>query len=268
MRRLCFTIDMDRDVNEAVPGRYKAVSLDRGQGDAPRFTSSGKGASILLDMLDDIGMKATFFAEATTLRETGVGKTMSGHEVAFHGKDHEDFTGVRTHVDLSMGTMREVTESGLCMIRDDVGVTPKGFRSPYMDANEDMLEFLREYGMVYDASMYVYAGKDTDVYDTEYGIKEVPAVKAKDRNGKTVTSYLWPMHEGKRGYSDFVDLGDIIEDGTLVLATHTWHMAETREKGVMDDDWVMANTENVRRILTELMDKGSKPMTMLEAAQR
>ena len=268
MRRLCFTVDMDRDVNDAAPGRYDAVSLDRGHGDDPRFTSSAKGSAILLDLLDDMGIKATFFAEATTLRETGMGRSLSGHEVAFHGKNHEDFTGARTHVEMSMGAMREVVESGLCMIRDDVGVTPKGFRSPYMDANEDMLDFLREYGIVYDASMYVYADKNTDVYDTPYGIKEIPAVKARDRNDKPITSYLWPMHEGKRGPQDFIDMGDLIEDGTLVIATHTWHMAETRAGGVKDDDWIKANTEKVRDILDGLLDKGYKPMTMLEAAQR
>ena len=268
MRRLCFTIDMDRDVNDAAPGKYKAISLDRGQGTEPRFSSSGKGTQILLDILDDVGMKATFFAEATTLRKTGVGKNLSGHEVGFHGKDHEDFTGARSNVNLGYGTMREITESGLSIIRDEVGASPRGFRSPYMDPNEDMLEFLREYGMEYDASRYVYAAADTDVYDTEYGIKEIPAVKARDKNGKTITSYLWPMHEGKRGYADFVEMGDIIEDGTLVIATHTWHMAETREKGVMDDAWVKQNADAVRNVLTDLIDLGFRPMTMLEAARR
>ena len=268
MRRLCFTVDMDRDVNDAAPGKYKAVSLDRGQGCEPRFTSSAKGTQVLLDLLDELGVKATFFAEATTLRNTRVGRSMSGHEVAFHGKDHEDFTGARTNINLGYGTMREITESGMSIIRDEVGYNPKGFRSPYMDPNEDMLEFLHEYGIEYDASRYVYAAADTDVYDAEYGLKEIPAVKARDKNGKTLTSYLWPMHEGKRSPADFVEMGDIIEDGTLVIATHTWHMAETREGGVMDDAQVKANADSVRQVLTGLMDLGFRPMTMLEASRR
>jgi hypothetical protein len=57
-----FTVDLDRDVNFP-DGGNKAGSLDRGNGTAPRFTSSEKGAAILQEILDETGIKATFFAE-------------------------------------------------------------------------------------------------------------------------------------------------------------------------------------------------------------
>ena len=56
MRRLCFTVDLDRDVNDAVIGRSAAISMDRGQGTEPRFSSSEKGAGIIMDLMDDLGM--------------------------------------------------------------------------------------------------------------------------------------------------------------------------------------------------------------------
>ena len=268
MRRLCFTVDLDRDVNDAVIGKAAAISMDRGQGTEPRFSSSEKGAGIIMDLMDDLGMRCTFFAEARTLRKTGVGKIISKHEVGLHGLDHEDFTGARTKVMLGHGDMREITERAMVMIRDDVGRSPRGFRSPYMDPNEEMLDFLHEYGIVYDSSRYEYVSRNTDVRRSEaYGLMEVPVPKAEDASGKTITSYLWPMHEGKRGYRDFVDLGNRIYEGTYVVCTHSWHMAETRGGGVMGPQEIRENYDRVRSVLSDLIDCGYVPQTCEEAVR-
>ena len=269
MRRLCFTVDLDRDVNDARIGSAAAISLDRGDGSAPRFVSSEKGANLIMELMDDLGMRCTFFAEARTLRKTGVGKVISKHEVGLHGLDHEDFTGNRTKVVLGYGEMREITERAMAIIRDDVGRSPRGFRFPYMDPNEEMLDFLHEYGIIYDSSRYEYVSRDLDVKPSEaYGLMEVPVPKAEDASGKTITSYLWPMHEGKRGYRDFVDLGNRIYEGTYVVCTHSWHMAETREGGPMDPEQIRRNYDNVRSILSDLMDCGYVPQTCEEAVRR
>lgn len=268
MRKLCFTIDLDRDVNDAVIGSSKAISMDRGQGTEPRFSSSAKGAEILMDLMDDLGMKCTIFAEARTLRATGVGRTISKHEVGLHGLDHEDFTGARSKVFLGYGEMREITERAMAMIRDDVGRSPRGFRSPYMDPNEEMLDFLHEYGIVYDSSRYEYVGRNTDVKPSEsYGLMEVPVPKTEDARGKMITSYLWPMHEGKRIPKEFVDLGNRIYEGTYVVCTHSWHMAETRSGGPMDETQIRANYDNVREVLSRLIDCGYTPMTVEESVK-
>ena len=269
MRRLCFTVDLDRDVNDAVIGSSAAVSMDRGQGTEPRFGSSAKGAGLIMDLMDDLGMKCTFFAEARTLRKTGVGEVISKHEVGLHGLDHEDFTGARTKVVLDYGQMRDITERAMAMIRDDVGRSPRGFRSPYMDPNEEMLDFLHEYGIIYDSSRYEYVSRDTDVRRSEaYGLMEVPVPKAEDASGRTITSYLWPMHEGKRGYRVFVDLGNRIYEGTYVVCTHSWHMCETRAGGPMSEQEIEANYDNVRSVLSDLMDCGYVPQTCEEAVKR
>lgn len=267
MRRLCFTVDLDRDVNDAVPGSSAAVSLDRGDGNAPRFSSCAEGTEVLLDLLDELGVRATFFCEATALRRSGAGRSISGHEIGFHGLDHEDFTGARTGVHMDQGAMREVVERGICMIRDDAGVSPRGFRSPYTDPDEDMLDILPEYGFAYDSSRYTYVSSDTDAYRLGNGLAEVPAVKGRDAGGKTVTSYLWPMHEGLRRPEDFVRLGEEVEDGTFVLATHTWHMVESRSGGRMSPERAGSNLADVREVLTGLLDAGFRPMTVSEALE-
>lgn len=265
MRTLCFTVDLDRDVNDAVIGLSAAVSLDRGNGNSPRFESSRAGTNTILDLMDDLGMKCTFFAEARALKETGVGKIISGHEVGFHGYDHEDFTGARTNVSIDYGQMRNIVEKSLSLIRDETGTSPRGFRSPYMDPNEMMLEFLPEYGIRYDSSRYAYVSENMDVNTSEQ-LVEIPVQKDTDENGKNITAYLWPMHEGKRQYTDFLKLADKIKSGPLVLCTHSWHMAETRSGGVMGSDWVKANYDNVRNLLSSLLDSGYKASTMLETA--
>ena len=93
MRTLCFTVDLDRDVNEPVFGSVCAASKDRGEGNSPRFASAGKGTEKLVELFDELGIRATFFAEARTLHRSGAFSLIKGHEVALHGMDHEDFSG-------------------------------------------------------------------------------------------------------------------------------------------------------------------------------
>lgn len=262
MRTLCFTADLDRDVNIPIKGRREAGSFDRGNGTQPRFASTGRGTELLAEMLDSLGIKATFFAEARALHSSGAFQYLNGYEVAMHGLDHEDFTGSKTGVQLDYGELREITERSISLIRDCVGRSPKGFRSPYMLANEDMLSFLPEYGIRYDSSYYVYADKEVRPYRLEGGLTEIPVAKGNDPSGKQITSYLWPMHEGQRPKEDFVELAKGLDDGVFVLSTHSWHVCETHSSGLLDDDAVKENISSIRWILETLMDDGFTPMAM------
>ena len=267
MRQLCFTVDLDRDVNDATVGSPAAISVDRGSGDAPRFTSSEKGTLVLLDLLDDLGIRATFFAEGRTLRETGVGKVLSGHEVAVHGYDHEDLTGARSKVQLSHGDLRSIVERSIQAIRDEVGVSPVGFRSPYMDPNEEVLDFLHEYGITYDSSRYTYVSDVVKPYPSGSPmLTELPALKGTSANGRTITSYLWPMHEGKRPADDFIALAESVKEGVCIIATHTWHMVESRSRGSMTQDEISANYDATREVLASLIDSGFEAVEARKAA--
>ena len=65
------------------------------------------------------------------------------------------------------------------------------------------------------------------------------------------------MHEGRRVPSDYVRMAEGLSH--LVLATHTWHMVETREGGVMDDVWISENAERVRAVVEGILDQGFEP---------
>ena len=266
MRILCLTIDLDTDANDPKVGWTSAVSLDRGSGDAPRFSSTGKGTALLAEMLDELGIKATFFAEARALHCSGVSGLLSGHEVALHGLEHEDFTGKRTGVYMDEGEMREIIERSVSLIRDCVGYQPKGFRAPYMDMDDTLLSFLPEYGIRYDSSYYAYAGDALTPYRLDNGIIEIPVSKGTDISGKSITSYLWPMHEGTRAADDFITMAEGMKEGAFVLATHSWHVVESRRDGILGEARSRKNVDDIRRILETLQDDGFRIVTMSEAA--
>lgn len=263
MRTLCFTVDLDRDVNEPVIGSVQAASADDGSGNAPRFESSGKGAVLLADLFDDLGIRCTFFAEARALHRSGAFRSIGGgHEIALHGLDHEDFTGEKTGVNLDEGDMREIVERAISLIRDCTGRQPKGFRFPYMNVNESLLYVLPEYGIKYDSSYYTYPEKVIRPYRLDSGLIEIPVQKGTDETGHAITSYLWPMHEGTRGPEDFIKLARSVEDGVFVLATHCWHICETYSGGKSDDDRIAKGLSDIRTIVETLQDDGFAFSTM------
>ena len=265
MRTLCFTVDLDRDVNEPVIGSVCAASRDRGQGNSPRFSSSGKGTERLVELFDDLGIKATFFAEARTLHRSGAFNYVKGHEVALHGMDHEDFSGEKTGIHMDEGDMRGIIERSISLVRDCVGYQPKGFRAPYMNADDILMSFLPEYGIRYDSSYYTYIEPEMHPYRLENRMVEIPVIKGNDSDGRSITSYLWPMHEGERGTQDFIDLARRMESGIFVLATHSWHICETYRSGLLDDAAVEKNLDDIRTIIETLSDDGFRVCTMSES---
>ena len=99
----------------------------------------------LLALLDDVGLKATFFVEGLNaelypdaLRELGA----AGHEVAFHGWRHEPWGG------LAPARERELFERGVEAL-DALGLRPVGFRPPGGDLTEATIPLLRELGFTY-----------------------------------------------------------------------------------------------------------------------
>ena len=219
---------------------------------------------MIAEMLDDLGVKGTFFAEARTLHRSGAFNYVKGHEVALHGLDHEDFSGEKTGIHMDEGDMREIIERAISLIRDCVGYQPKGFRAPYMNVNDTLMSFLPEYGIRYDSSYYSYLTPEMRPYRLENGIAEIPVPKGNDEAGRSITSYLWPMHEGERGPEDFISLARQMQDGVFVLATHSWHICETYSGGVLDAKAAEENLRKVSSILEALHDDGFRLCTMSE----
>lgn len=260
MRSFCLTVDVDRDVNIPVPGTGQAGSFDRGSGTSPRYSSSAKGIQVLTDMLDEMGVKATYFAEGRTLLNIGAG-SLVGREVGIHGFDHEDLTA-----DFPAGGKKEVLVRSCDTIQDMLGVRPKCSRMPYMKMSPEVPKILRDIGIRYDSSEYRAIEKQMVPHHLD-GIIEVPVPVGKDSKGRKIVGYLWPMHEGKRAPSDYVKMASVIEEGIFVLATHSWHMTERIEGGYMSKEVAENNKENVRQVVDQILDNGFKAETIPEAAE-
>jgi len=262
MPGFCFTVDLDRDVNVKVSGRpAEALSIDRGAGPGPRFTSSLKGLEVLVGILDEMGLPCTFFAEGRTLEvirdHAGL---LDGFEVGLHGYNHECFAEMGPD-DAKAALMR-----GADAVRDVTGRDPVCFRAPYMSPPGDIADFLEGTGIRIDSSQYANASECRPRM-LSGGIAEVPVCAGKDDRGKEMYAYLWPLHEGGRKPIDYVRLARTVpDDGCFVLADHTWHIVESRETGVYPVLIEEVNLDLTRKVLRLLADLCPRRMTVSQAA--
>ena len=262
MRYAAFTVDVDRDANLAERGRYEAGSkaitgVDR----LPRFASCGKGLQILSELLEDLGIRATFFLEGDALRDIAhhvdIRSLLQKHEVACHGVCHEDFTGESTGICLTRDQVGQVASESMSIVRDVLGRVPMGFRAPYQHIDDTGLGALAKAGFSYDSSKTekMNDGKIAPK-ELDNGLFEVPLACGKDGHGKKIVSYLWPMHEGKRSADDYVELASSFQSGYLVLATHSWHLTETFKSGPLDRAQATLQVEMTRKVLEGMLDQG------------
>ena len=262
MRRLIFTVDLDRDANLAVQGSVAAGSMDRGGGTAPRFSSTERGLSVLLDILDELGMKGTFFIEGRTAEKIDC-SCLQGHCIGLHGYDHEDLTGESTGVVMAPSAVSDVLSKGFCAVSDAVS-RPVCFRAPYMACDDTVLGAVSDLGILHDSSFY--SDGPSEPYRTTHGITEHPVPKGRDAAGRTIAAYLWPMHEGRRPPADYIRFADTAE-GDFILADHTWHMVETRV-GILDAGSASENAAKTADVLRGILDLGFEPAVLLRFSGR
>jgi len=99
----------------------------------------------ILDLLDEVGLRATFFVEGLNTElypETLAAIAAAGHEVAYHGWCHEEWA------DLEPGEEAELLSRGVRAL-DELGLRPLGFRPPGGDLNAGSLRLLRELGFTH-----------------------------------------------------------------------------------------------------------------------
>lgn len=266
MRFAAFTLDVDRDVNLPQEGREAAVCRAQEGDCAPRFTSSLRGLELLVEMLDDLGVRGTFFMEAETAeniaRKVDLPHLLADHEIAAHGYGHEDLTGESTKVPMEQCDIEAVLDRSLSSVERSCGHRPVGFRAPYLHVNDVVIEAVGSKGFLYDSSI-VKPIKDGKIgaYRHSNGLFEVPLAQGKDVRGKKIQSYLWPLHEGKRAPTDFKHLLSQYEEGILVLADHSWHVVETYA-GHRSEESVMHSVSDVREVLRSALDHGIEFMTL------
>ncbi len=204
-----------------------------------------------------MGLRATFFVEGRTSEEIDC-SCLSGHSIGFHGYDHEDLSGESTGLAFTREEKEAILSRGFQAVSDRVS-RPGCFRAPYMAFDEDVLSLLPSLGVRADSSEYSTGG--CAPRRLANGIMEYPVPRSRDSSGKAIAAYLWPMHEGRRRPEDYIAMAD--GTGDFMLATHTWHMCERRDGGVMDRDSERRNAEDVRRVLEGVLDSGFSQGTVL-----
>lgn len=107
------------------------------------------GVPRLLDILDQVGIKATFFLPGWVAEaRPGLAPTIAdrGHEVAHHSYSHRSTTG------LTPAEEREDFERAFEVLRSQ-GVEVSGHRAAMWAATERTPGILREFGLAYDSSL-------------------------------------------------------------------------------------------------------------------
>jgi polysaccharide deacetylase family protein (PEP-CTERM system associated) len=108
----------------------------------------------IFDLLDELGVKATFFMLGMTIRRyPDVAREIAqrGDEIACHGVNHE-FVYLQ-----SPDEFRRDVEASIELIEGLTGRRPIGYRAPAFSINRDTvwaLETLAELGFAYDSSHY------------------------------------------------------------------------------------------------------------------
>ena len=109
-----------------------------------------RGLRRIADVLDDVGVNATFFVPAIALRRyPGESNELleAGHEIALHGLDHERLSG------LAPSREREALLMGVQIFENVLGRKPKGFRAASFDPSNLTVPLLDEFGFTYDSSL-------------------------------------------------------------------------------------------------------------------
>ena len=127
----------------------EVADLERGKwpADAPlgRHASVTRTLPRVLDLLSDAAMRGTFFVEglnAELYPDALRSIADAGHEVAFHGWQHERWA------DLAPAEERESFERGVTAL-DALGLRPVGFRPPGGELTPATPGLLREFGFEY-----------------------------------------------------------------------------------------------------------------------
>jgi peptidoglycan/xylan/chitin deacetylase (PgdA/CDA1 family) len=140
------------------------------------------GAKRILALLDEYGIKATWFVPghtADTFPVTVAEIAADGHEVGHHGYCHESPLG------LGEEREREILRKGIESLRRITGERPAGYRSPSWDLSPFSIDLLLEHGFAYDSSLMAndsqpYWCRTGDQFDTESAYRfgtQVPLVE-------------------------------------------------------------------------------------------
>ena len=144
--QVCISIDLDNYQD------YQSLIGTPTEGEAPTFYT--EAIPRFLDLFDESGIKATFFAIGRDLGRTENRNVLQeivarGHEVGNHSFSHP-----YNFRQLSRAQKAEEIDQGHAAIADVLGTPPRGFRTPSCEIDLEILELLGERGYLYDSSVF------------------------------------------------------------------------------------------------------------------
>lgn len=125
------------------------------------------GLPHILQVLERLGIKATFFVSGTVVaanRSVICKIADSGHELASHGFEHEN------HSRLDKEKLLEKIGKSKELLEKETGTKVVGFRSPRFRVARHLFEVLLDSGFRYDSSMV----RNCEPFYAESGLLEVP----------------------------------------------------------------------------------------------
>lgn len=140
-RRAAVSVTFD-NLGEAAEIEQELWPTDRPVGAHPSVTD---GLPWILSLLDDVGLRATFFVEGVnteTYPKVVASIPEAGHEVAYHAWRHEVWS------ELGPEQERQNLERGLEAF-GGLGIRPRGFRPPGGRLTASSSELLEEFGFRY-----------------------------------------------------------------------------------------------------------------------
>ena len=214
----CFTVDVDAHSPLLWGLREQPASKLVGQFEQ-RLFGPRVGIWRLLDLLARHDIRGSFFVPAVvaeTFPELLPAFVERGHEVGLHGFFHE----IVAHT--SDAEFSAALDASLALFQRQVGLTPKGFRSPAWEMTPHMMAELHARGM-YDSSL---SGFDNPY--TLGGVVEVPVQWAVD--DAVYFKFLgggvdhWPPSASRPVLETWTDEWETLhaEGGLFMLTVHDW----------------------------------------------
>ena len=214
----CFTVDVDAHSPLLWGLREQPASKLVGQFEQ-RLFGPRVGIWRLLDLLARHEIRGSFFVPAVvaeTFPELLPAFVERGHEVGLHGFFHE----IVAHT--SDAEFSAALDASLALFQRQVGLTPKGFRSPAWEMTPHMMGELQARGM-YDSSL---SGFDNPY--TLGGVVEVPVQWAID--DAVYFKFLgggvdhWPPSASRPVLETWTDEWETLhaEGGLFMLTVHDW----------------------------------------------
>lgn len=169
---VALSFDSDHETNELRNGGQSFGKLSQGQ------YGGRRGSPRILRLLDQYGVKATFFMPAVAaLIHPNEPKAVveAGHELAIHSWIHE------LNSKLSYDAERDLAYRALDVLQKLTGQVPVGMRTASWDYSPWTLRIVREMGLLYDSSLMADDEPyELLEYDEPTGIVELPVEWIRD----------------------------------------------------------------------------------------